>query len=260
LSQHLGPRERRAPQTVLFERFRADPEAFAMSHVFKIRDFGGRRVDANLVEMVLDPLGDPHTARGLRQEDIPVVSVRERRDSDPAVAAFLAYWLPYLPDSTQSLVLGDAADFMFTVTMSGCSLGFGMPNPEGDLRVAHADSAQVGLEEDRRSGRITKAARRQARAQEAALLQTFPSQPTILRPADDRADPSAEFLIREQHTRRENAALGNDLDIVEAVVFGHRVAGANPAGKWRLYVQRFLPLPSHDRDNVRYLRDVTRIR
>lgn len=48
----------------------------------------------------------------------------------------LAYYLPWRPNSTLSMVLGDKADFFITDTMNGCTFAFG---PGGSPRVAHVN-------------------------------------------------------------------------------------------------------------------------
>jgi len=52
-----------------------------------------------------------------------------------------AYYLAYRPNSTQSITLGDKADFFITDTMTGCSFGaMSGPNP----KVAHLNYTQGG--------------------------------------------------------------------------------------------------------------------
>jgi hypothetical protein len=48
----------------------------------------------------------------------------------------LAYYLPWRPNSSLSMVIGDKADFFITDTMNGCTFAFA---PGGQMRVAHVN-------------------------------------------------------------------------------------------------------------------------
>lgn len=53
-----------------------------------------------------------------------------------SLGAVMAYYLPWRPNSTLSIVLGDKADFFITDTMNGCTFAYGTgANP----RVAHVN-------------------------------------------------------------------------------------------------------------------------
>lgn len=62
----------------------------------------------------------------------------------------LAYYLPWRPNSTLSMVLGDKADFFITDTMNGCTFAFG---PGGQPRVAHVNYNTFNDEGVREEGR-----------------------------------------------------------------------------------------------------------
>ena len=47
-----------------------------------------------------------------------------------------AYYLPWVPNSSRSMVLGDKADLFITDTMNGCTFAFA---PGGQMRVAHVN-------------------------------------------------------------------------------------------------------------------------
>jgi hypothetical protein len=50
-----------------------------------------------------------------------------------------AYWCPYDPGQMHAIVVADAANFMFTTNMDGCSFGVGHAAPDGSRRVAHTN-------------------------------------------------------------------------------------------------------------------------
>ncbi|MEP9379133.1 hypothetical protein ABLE91_20640 [Aquabacter sp. CN5-332] len=54
--------------------------------------------------------------------------------------AFPAYICPYSDNAIHSMMLGQAAEIMFTGEMDGCTFGVGMPNRDGGVRVAHANA------------------------------------------------------------------------------------------------------------------------
>lgn len=49
------------------------------------------------------------------------------------------YFCPYGDDEMHSIVVDQAADFMFTTNMDGCSFGVGSATPTGARRVAHVN-------------------------------------------------------------------------------------------------------------------------
>ena len=58
--------------------------------------------------------------------------------------AIRAYWCPYTGNSDgDPVMLGNAANYMFTVTMNACSLGIGSATDDGAVRVAHANQANA---------------------------------------------------------------------------------------------------------------------
>ena len=67
-----------------------------------------------------------------------------------SMAATLAYYLPWQPNSTRTMLLGDKADFFITDTMNGCTFAFG---PGGKPRVAHVNFNTFNEERDRQEGR-----------------------------------------------------------------------------------------------------------
>ena len=69
---------------------------------------------------------------------------------NPSPFSTLAYYLPWRPNSTLSMVLGDKADFFITDTMNGCTFGVGHG---GNPRVAHVNYNTFNEFEEREEGR-----------------------------------------------------------------------------------------------------------
>lgn len=59
-------------------------------------------------------------------------------------AAVDAYWCQYSEDKTYSVVVGSAANLMFTADMNGCSLGVGSRTTNGERLVTHANCQTIG--------------------------------------------------------------------------------------------------------------------
>jgi len=64
-------------------------------------------------------------------------------------ACTLDYYLPWRPNSTLSLVLGDKADFFITDTMNGCTFAFGSG---GNPRVTHVNYNTFNDKGERQEG------------------------------------------------------------------------------------------------------------
>jgi hypothetical protein len=91
-------------------------------------------------------------------------------------AATLAYYLPWRPNSTLTMLLGDKADFFITDTMNGCTFAFGAG---GKPRVAHVNYNTFNEEGERAEGRPIDQAHMDAEVQ-----RLFPGAVTALRKAD----------------------------------------------------------------------------
>jgi hypothetical protein len=69
-----------------------------------------------------------------------VFNLRFNAPTDPVTA----YWCPYQENSDgDAVMLGNDANYMFTVTMNACSLGIGSQT-DGVVRVAHANYGNAG--------------------------------------------------------------------------------------------------------------------
>ena len=94
----------------------------------------------------------------------------------PSPAATLAYYLPWRPNSTLTMLLGDKADFFITDTMNGCTFAFG---PGGKPRVAHVNYNTFNDAGDREEGRPIDQPHMDAEVQ-----RLFPGAVAALRKAD----------------------------------------------------------------------------
>ncbi len=72
--------------------------------------------------------------------DTPATVYRVTAAAPGSRTAFPAYICPYTDNAVHSLMLGQAAQIMFTGEMDGCTFGVGIPNREGGVRVAHANA------------------------------------------------------------------------------------------------------------------------
>lgn len=70
---------------------------------------------------------------------VPVYALSQA--SNPA-AGFQAYICDYEQGKTRYLTLGQNADFMFTVTMNGCTFATGMAAANGDVLVCHSNTSK----------------------------------------------------------------------------------------------------------------------
>ncbi len=111
-----------------------------------------------------------------KTRDGAVMPCWEVAPSNSLGAATLAYYLPWQPNSTRTMQLGDKADFFITDTMNGCSFGFG---PGGNPRVAHVNYNTFNAEGVREEGKPIDQAQI-----DAELKRLFPTAVTALRKAD----------------------------------------------------------------------------
>lgn len=65
------------------------------------------------------------------------------------LGGYLGYYLPWQPNSTKTMVIGDKADFFITDTMNGCTFAAGMG---GTVRVAHVNYNTFNADGDREEG------------------------------------------------------------------------------------------------------------
>lgn len=126
--------------------------------------------------------------------------------SKPGPGTIRAYWCPYAQNNTLGVMVGGAADFMFTATMDGCTLGVGSTNADGSCMVYHANNASFGSATDKTS---------QGEAQATTLNLMFGASPhTQYGPLDYRVEAGQYHL--------------------SSTTFGVR---ARDTGKWHFYSQ-----------------------
>jgi hypothetical protein len=72
-----------------------------------------------------------------------VYKLRTKKPTDPR--GLTAYFCPYENNQTKALMLKNAAQWMFTATMDGCTFGVGSQTPGamGSVRVAHANTSSI---------------------------------------------------------------------------------------------------------------------
>lgn len=93
-----------------------------------------------------------------------------------SMGAMLAYYLPWRPNSTLTMLLGDKADFFITDTMNGCTFAYGAG---GHPRVAHVNYNTFNDDGQREEGRPIDQAH-----MDAEVKRLFPSAVPMLRKAD----------------------------------------------------------------------------
>jgi hypothetical protein len=70
---------------------------------------------------------------------VPAAMANALPTMTPDGRTFDAYFCSYQQNQTYGITLGKDADFMFTATMDGCSLGIGNANPDGSQLVYHSN-------------------------------------------------------------------------------------------------------------------------
>ena len=66
-----------------------------------------------------------------------------------------AYWCNYGDDDQFTILVHDAASFMFTSNMDGCSFGVGSPAPNGSRRVCHVNMRSQTNSHDKQRNLLT---------------------------------------------------------------------------------------------------------
>jgi hypothetical protein len=72
---------------------------------------------------------------------VDVYQIVGRPDSTDAIRA---YWCPYNRNGTGSVIVGSQAQYMFTITVNGCSVGVGHQATNGTRLVMHVNDANSG--------------------------------------------------------------------------------------------------------------------
>lgn len=122
---------------------------------------------------------------------VPIYTVT---NTDNQMSGFLAYICDYEQGGTKYVTLGSAADFMFTITMNGCTFGIGMASGSGDVTVCHSNTSK-GF-----GGRTPPDV--QAQMQRFQVEQTLPQGGSILEPANYRTvgkEQCTTFGVRDNN-------------------------------------------------------------
>jgi hypothetical protein len=196
------------------QQFKEDPVDFMANNVVLVRcGYGtewkktlskhfGSSLIGGVMTLTLKPLGGSYSkiAYHSRYEHrVPIYQLVNGRDSNRN-EQISAYWCPYDDNKTFGVMLGNAAQYMFTAEMSGCSLGLGSPCQDGSILVYHANAkSAVGS---------------QSSAQMTELAKVGATQ-KVLSPDEYR---STEF----------------GQDAIQITPFGVR-----EKGKWKLYYQMY---------------------
>ena len=107
---------------------------------------------------------------------------------------FEAFWCPFQKNQANAVNLDNTADFFFTATMDGCSLGIGS-TAIGCVRVAHANAGGLGHKVGKASG-IAAGKAAQRRTQQAMLLSRITGPMEIVRPATYMTDLDLEERLK----------------------------------------------------------------
>lgn len=70
---------------------------------------------------------------------VPKAMVAAMPAAIPDGRTFNAYFCPYQPNKILGTTISNKADYMFTATMDGCSLGIGQAAPDGSRLIYHSN-------------------------------------------------------------------------------------------------------------------------
>ncbi|MGH7160446.1 MAG: hypothetical protein ACREFS_10255 [Acetobacteraceae bacterium] len=146
---------------------------------------------------------------------------------------FRIYWCQYTKDAVYSISLYHGADFMFTPKMNGCSFAVGMPTPEGNILVGHAN--------------VHDSTRPEILAIDEELEAKNLSMQKTLQLLDIRRDlvRSVQFLMLHREFEGRGVAVKKQLNTTNTaytssasgiITFGIRDTAADGI-KWRFYFQ-----------------------
>lgn len=146
---------------------------------------------------------------------------------DGGSGCFTAYWCPYAPSELHSVIVGPAADLMFTANMSGCSLGVGSRTQTGHRLVSHANCMRTfDVIYDSLVARGTQHA-------VALLIARSHQQYTQRLALQFRMRNDAGMTTIEPPTYRRDDL--EPREVLESTTFGVRDSDAND---WAFYVQK----------------------
>jgi len=141
-------------------------------------------------------------------------TLREALGTEPS---FSAFWCPYQQDGRKSVMIDRQADFVFTFTMDGCSLGLGSRTATGARLVTHVNCAWAGDQAKKKGATNAQCRLAQAQAQLGQLQMKHHA-------------PGLRAVIGPAQYMQEGVTLA-------ATTVGIRKTKDN----WNFYVQRYIP-------------------
>ncbi|SDD66072.1 hypothetical protein [Rhodospira trueperi] len=135
------------------QQFKEDPIEFMENNVVLVRcGYGtewkktlskhfGSSLIGGVMTLTLKAVGrnyDKTAYHGRYGYRVPLYMLVNGRNADRN-EQIAAYWCPYEDNKTFGVMLGNAAKYMFTAEMSGCSLGLGSPCQDGSILVYHSN-------------------------------------------------------------------------------------------------------------------------
>ena len=199
------------PLTYVTQAFLAGPRAFFDNNL--VLPFAqGMVAGLNTMSVVLSP---NKTCKRLGAA-IPVNTVIPAPGAAAAADTFQAYWCPYAQNQTLTCQLGNAALFMITDVMDGCSFGVGT-QAGGACMVSHSNAGGAGAAVDNAGFGVDQARRAQAAVQADKIKDVLHEYtPAVIAPASYMADADGARVLK-------------------STTFGiHAVGGA-----WSFYTQKY---------------------
>jgi hypothetical protein len=145
------------------------------------------------------------------------VCIMKRLPAATAVSV-AAYWCPYKQNDVKYTNIGNAAGYVFTPTMDGCTLGLGSYDGNGGRRIGHANMARTGAAVS--SSPTNESRDQQARMQGNFIKSELGLQATLLNPSD-----------------YQNWTVGGEVNnAIKTTTWGSHVVG----GDWSFYVQSYI--------------------
>ncbi len=122
-------------------------ESFIRTRVY-VQIPTAKPVTVNLIRRSEDVKAIDYVGDDVPCYDLVVKGAPADKLSAVKVDSFTAYVCNYRTGKTINQVLGKSADFMFTMTMDGCSFGIGIPGKDGTVMVSHSNAKGHGSDEE----------------------------------------------------------------------------------------------------------------
>lgn len=143
--------------TTAAQKFITDPVTFMQSNLLLV-DVPGR-VNVRGVFYFRITLSTKHACKTATGKGIPVYEARLADYTAQSDQTVQAYWLPYAPGNTYSLILGNEADFVFTPTMNGCTFAVSGSNAPRAMAThlnyqKHTDDGSMKIDQAKIDDRV----------------------------------------------------------------------------------------------------------